>query len=148
MACRVKWCEIKDHILQCTIITHWYNIIDLDKVSQILSCCTWKDSQASNIRGWMTAMSSMGATRWVEWPDYLHIIAREVGEVSLTSSMMHVMSECFVTAPTDSRMTPADWEMLMTAATDLASGKHLFNSAGIDGTNKIQEVQVRPQILC
>lgn len=35
----------------------------------------------------------------------------------------------------------------MTAPTDPASGKHLFNSTGIDGADKTQEVQVRSQIF-
>lgn len=62
--------------------------------------------------------------------------------------MIHAMSEWFVTAPTGSKMTPADREMLMAVPTDPARGKHPFNSTGIDGTYKIQKVQVRSQILC
>lgn len=36
--------------------------------------------------------------------------------------MIHAMSERFMTAPTDSGMTPADWEMLMAAAPDPVRG--------------------------
>lgn len=42
IARRVKWCEVKEHILQSTIISHQYNLIDLNKVPRYMAAAPEK----------------------------------------------------------------------------------------------------------